>query len=162
MPKKRKGSKTPKKSPAFKRRRIAQEFVDSSPGTDLSFNLSNPNLDPNTTGDTGDQNVSDSNLNPNPTGDTNAANFDEVVEGTSKKADFCLTRTGKDGIFFGSNIFVKSKATYSREGKNRSRHHTGHIWLCSKYKLKNCHACIHVSNDDVIKARTTIRYWIVQ
>ena len=157
--KKRKGSKTPKKSPAFKRRRIAQEFVDSSPGTDLSFNVSNSNLDLNTTGD---QNVPDSNLNPNPTGDTNAADSVEVVEGTSKKADFCLTKTGKDGIFFGSNIFVKSKATYSREGKNRSRHHTGHIWLCSKYKLKNCRARIHVCNNDVIKARTTIRYWTVQ
>ena len=73
------------------------------------------------------------------------------VEEISKKtkAVYCLTKNGKKGVFFGSTVFAKDRATYRRAGlsKARERVQTGVAYICSKYKSKNCLARIHVDME---------------
>ena len=55
---------------------------------------------------------------------------DESIK--TKKAEFCLTKIGKQGIKFGGHIFVKGKRTFSRATKERKRTQTGWSYLCSR------------------------------
>ena len=57
---------------------------------------------------------------------------DEPINTESKKAEFCLTKNGKQGIKFGGHIFVKEKKTYSRASKYRKRTHSGFTYRCSR------------------------------
>ena len=57
---------------------------------------------------------------------------DEPIKTESKKAEFCLTKIGKQGIKFGGHIFVKGKRTFSRATKERKRTQTGWSYLCSR------------------------------
>ena len=57
---------------------------------------------------------------------------DEPIKTKSKKAEFCLTKIGKQGIKFGGHIFVKGKRTFSRATKERKRTQTGWSYLCSR------------------------------
>ena len=57
---------------------------------------------------------------------------DEPINTESKKAEFCLTKNGKQGIKFGGHIFVKDKKTYSRASKYRKRTHSGFTYCCSR------------------------------
>ena len=79
--------------------------------------------------------------------------FEAAEEGTAdpQKAVFCRTKCDKEGIFFGSCVFLRSKATYSRKTKTKDREQTGHVWLCTKLTSSfHCLARIHVSNDNII------------
>ena len=67
--------------------------------------------------------------------DDNFALEDSDFDGESiktKKAEFCLTKIGKQGIKFGGHIFVKGKRTFSRATKERKRTQTGWSYLCSR------------------------------
>ena len=57
---------------------------------------------------------------------------DESIKTESKKAEYCLTKIGKQGIKFGGHIFVKGKRTFSRATKERKRTQTGWSYLCSR------------------------------
>ena len=57
---------------------------------------------------------------------------DEPINTESKKAEFCLTKNGKQGIKFGGHIFVKDKKTYSRASKYKERTHSGFSYRCSR------------------------------
>ena len=87
------------------------------------------------------------NLDENP----NGGKGDSQAEAESKKtkAIYCLTKNGKKGVFFGSNVFAKDRATYRRAGvsNGRERVQTGVAYICSKYKSKNCLARIHVDME---------------
>ena len=73
----------------------------------------------------------------------------DTIEAESKKtkAVYCHTKNGKKGVFFGSTVFAKDRATYRRAGPGRERVQTGITYICSKYKSKNCLARIHVDME---------------